>query len=117
MYMRAIGWEVGKKDKIDLDWQKLRERQGLYSCPSITENKKPFYCCMEVQEEKIKVIAIHLSIDWCHAVQGLVFPYSIHLLLTESRQFLTEPEKRNITHAFRYSTVTALAWMPRHCGP
>lgn len=57
MYIRAIGWEVGKKDKIGFDWQKLREKQGLYSCPSVSENKKPFYCCMEVQEEKIKVIS------------------------------------------------------------
>lgn len=55
MYLHAIGWQLGKKDKIDLDWQKLRDRQGLYSCPPINENQKPFYCCLEVQEDKLKV--------------------------------------------------------------
>eukprot|EP00884_Botryococcus_braunii_P017936 jgi/Botrbrau1/4826/Bobra.0325s0040.1 len=55
MYLHAIGWQLGKKDKLDLDWQKLRERQGLYSCPPISHNQKPFFCCLEVREDKVKV--------------------------------------------------------------
>ena len=34
MYMRAVGWNVGRKDKIDLDGPSLKEKQGLYACPS-----------------------------------------------------------------------------------
>jgi hypothetical protein len=55
MYLHAIGWQMSKKDKIDLDGPKLKEKQGLYTCPALHDNQKPFHTCLEVQEEKIKV--------------------------------------------------------------
>ena len=55
MYLHVVGWNVAKKDKIDLDGMKLKEKQGLYTCPPIHDGQKPFHCCLEVIEEKIKV--------------------------------------------------------------
>ncbi len=55
IYLRAIGWQMSEKDKIDLDGPKLRDKQGLYTCPGLRSNQKPFHSCLEVQEEKIKV--------------------------------------------------------------
>ena len=55
MYMRAVGWNVGRKDKIDLDGPSLKEKQGLYACPPLKDGDKPFHCALEVHEELIKV--------------------------------------------------------------
>ena len=58
MYLHVVGWNVAKKDKIDLEGMKLKEKQGLYTCPPIHDGQKPFHCCLEVIEEKIKVMAL-----------------------------------------------------------
>jgi hypothetical protein len=55
MYLQACGWQVGKKDKIDLEGSKLKEKEGLYTCPPIAIGQKPFHCCLKVREELIKV--------------------------------------------------------------
>ena len=55
MYLRALGWDVGKKDRIDLDGPALREKQGLYTCPPLGAGERPFHCALEVHEELIKV--------------------------------------------------------------
>ncbi|KAL0042783.1 hypothetical protein WJX79_011021 [Trebouxia sp. C0005] len=55
MYVHVIGWETAKKDKIDLEGSKLKEKQGLYTCPPSSPNQLPFHCCLEVKEEQIKV--------------------------------------------------------------
>ena len=55
MYLHAVGWQIGKKDKIDLEGAKLKEKEGLYTCPPITPGQKPFHCCLKVREESIKV--------------------------------------------------------------
>ena len=55
MYLHAAGWQIGKKDKIDLDGPKLKEKEGLYTCPPIHARQKPFHCCLKVREELIKV--------------------------------------------------------------
>ena len=56
MYVHVIGWETAKKDKIDLEGSKLKEKQGLYTCPPSSPNQLPFHCCLEVKEEQIKVL-------------------------------------------------------------
>ena len=61
MYMRAVGWNVGRKDKIDLDGPSLKEKQGLYACPPLKDGDKPFHCALEVHEELIKVDAVFSS--------------------------------------------------------
>ncbi len=60
MYLHAVGWQIGKKDKIDLEGPKLKEKEGLYTCPPVSLGQKPFHCCLKVREEFIKV---HLSIS------------------------------------------------------
>ena len=55
MYVHVIGWETAKKDKIDLEGSKLKEKQGLYTCPPSSPQQLPFHCCLEVKEEQIKV--------------------------------------------------------------
>lgn len=55
MYLHAVGWQIGKKDKIDLEGPKLKEKEGLYTCPPLTPGQKPFHCCLKVREELIKV--------------------------------------------------------------
>ena len=55
MYLHAVGWQIGKKDKIDLDGPQLKEKEGLYTCPPVTPGQKPFHCCLKVREEFIKV--------------------------------------------------------------
>ncbi len=55
MYLHAIGWQLGKKDKIAIEPEKLKEKQGLYSCPPMGSQKHPFHCCLKVTEEPIKV--------------------------------------------------------------
>ena len=55
MYVHVIGWETAKKDKIDLEGSKLKEKQGLYTCPPSNPQQLPFHCCLEVKEEQIKV--------------------------------------------------------------
>jgi hypothetical protein len=55
MYLHALGWQVGKKDKIDIDGPRLKEKQGLYTCPPSHTGQKPFHCCLEVKEELIRV--------------------------------------------------------------
>lgn len=69
MYLHAIGWQLGKKDKIAIEPAALKEKQGLYSCPPIGDSKigstplrqsagsqkHPFHCCLKVTEEPIKV--------------------------------------------------------------
>lgn len=59
MYVHVIGWETAKKDKIDLEGSKLKEKQGLYTCPPSSPQQLPFHCCLEVKEEQIKVQQIH----------------------------------------------------------
>lgn len=56
MYVHVIGWETAKKDKIDLEGSKLKEKQGLYTCPPSNPQQLPFHCCLEVKEEQIKVL-------------------------------------------------------------
>lgn len=55
MYVHVIGWDTAKKDKIDLEGSKLKEKQGLYTCPPSSPQQLPFHCCLEVKEEQIKV--------------------------------------------------------------
>ena len=55
MYVHVIGWETAKKDKIDLEGSRLKEKQGLYTCPPGSPQQLPFHCCLEVKEEQIKV--------------------------------------------------------------
>lgn len=55
MYVHVIGWETAKKDKIDLEGSRLKEKQGLYTCPPSSPQQLPFHCCLEVKEEQIKV--------------------------------------------------------------
>lgn len=55
MYLHAVGWQTGKKDKIDLEGPKLKEKEGLYTCPPIAKGQKSFHCCLKVREELIKV--------------------------------------------------------------
>lgn len=55
MYLHAIGWQIGKKDKIDLEGPKLKEKEGLYTCPPTSPGQKSFHCCLKVREELIKV--------------------------------------------------------------
>lgn len=55
MYVHVIGWETAKKDKIDLEGSRLKEKQGLYTCPPSGPQQLPFHCCLEVKEEQIKV--------------------------------------------------------------
>ena len=57
MYVKAIGWKVAMKDKIDLQGSKLKEKQGMYTCPPEKSEQQPFHCCLEVKEELIKVCA------------------------------------------------------------
>lgn len=61
MYVHVIGWETAKKDKIDLEGSKLKEKQGLYTCPPSSPNQLPFHCCLEVKEEQIKVSSLILA--------------------------------------------------------
>ena len=69
MYVHVIGWETAKKDKIDLEGSKLKEKQGLYTCPPSSPNQLPFHCCLEVKEEQIKVSSFssfsHLCVAFC----------------------------------------------------
>lgn len=55
MYVQAIGWQLARKDKIDLDSDTLHQKQGLYTCPPATEGQKPFHCCLQMKEEPINV--------------------------------------------------------------
>ena len=55
MYLRAVDWQMGMKDKINLEGPKLKEKQGLYTCPPEKVGDRPFHCCLEVKEELIKV--------------------------------------------------------------
>ena len=55
MYLHAIGWQLGKKDKIAIEPAALKEKQGLYSCPPLGAQKHSFHCCLKVSEEPIKV--------------------------------------------------------------
>jgi hypothetical protein len=55
MYVQAVGWQLARKDKIDLDSDTLHQKQGLYTCPPTTDGQKPFHCCLQVQEEPINV--------------------------------------------------------------
>ena len=65
MYVHVIGWETAKKDKIDLEGSKLKEKQGLYTCPPSSPQQLPFHCCLEVKEEQIKVQQIHtITSNW-----------------------------------------------------
>ena len=59
MYVHVIGWETAKKDKIDLEGSKLKDKQGLYTCPPSSPQQLPFHCCLEVKEEQIKVLPCH----------------------------------------------------------
>ena len=70
MYMRAVGWDVGRKDKIDLDGPSLKEKQGLYACPPLRDTDRPFHCALEVHEELIKVIPL-AQLSWLQHVQAL----------------------------------------------
>ena len=54
MYLRAVDWKFGMKDKIDLQGPKLKEKQGLYTCPPSKPGDSHFHCCLEVKEELIK---------------------------------------------------------------
>lgn len=62
MYVHVIGWETAKKDKIDLEGSKLKEKQGLYTCPPSSPQQLPFHCCLEVKEEQIKVQQTHSNL-------------------------------------------------------
>lgn len=55
MYVQAMGWQLARKDKIDLDCETLHQKQGLYTCPPTTEGQKPFHCCLQMREEPINV--------------------------------------------------------------
>ncbi|KAK9808775.1 hypothetical protein WJX72_003363 [[Myrmecia] bisecta] len=55
IYLHAVGYQMGKKDKIDIVGPQLKEKQGLYTCPAMHANQKPFHCCLEVREDVIKV--------------------------------------------------------------
>ena len=65
MYVHVIGWETAKKDKIDLEGSRLKEKQGLYTCPPSGPQQLPFHCCLEVKEEQIKV---HSCLLGSHAI-------------------------------------------------
>ncbi len=54
-YLRAQGWDLSKKDKINLGRTELREKAGLYTCPPLQEGQEPFHCSLEVKEELIRV--------------------------------------------------------------
>ena len=51
MYMQAEGWRVAKKDRIDLACARLRDAQGLITCPPPSVGHKPFHACLQVHEE------------------------------------------------------------------
>lgn len=55
MYLHAVGWQIGMKDKIDLEGSKLKEKEGLYTCPPARPGQTPFHCCLKVREDVIKV--------------------------------------------------------------
>ena len=51
MTMQAEGWRMAEKDRIDLDCARLRDAQGLITCPPASVGHKPFHCCLQVREE------------------------------------------------------------------
>lgn len=55
MYVQAVGWQLARKDKIDLDSETLHQKQGVYTCPPTAEGQKPFHCCLQMREEPINV--------------------------------------------------------------
>ena len=61
MYMRAVDWKTSMKDKINLEGPKLKEKQGLYTCPPERPGDQPFHCCLEVKEDLIKVCACFMN--------------------------------------------------------
>ncbi len=93
MYVHVIGWETAKKDNIDLEGSKLKEKQGLYTCPPSSSNQLPFHCCLEVKEEQIKVGQYS-----CHPL--LVFPYTsllpIYIHVLDRHAFTLRPQSRNL---------------------
>ncbi len=58
MYVQAVGWELARKDKIDLEAGNLREKAGLYTCPPTLAGQKPFHCTLNIKEEPINVRAL-----------------------------------------------------------
>jgi hypothetical protein len=55
MYVQAVGWQLARKDKIDLDGATLHQKAGLYTCPPTVDGQKPFHCCLQIREEPINV--------------------------------------------------------------
>ena len=51
MYLQAQGWRVAKKDRIDLTCARLKDAQGLYTCPPSSVGHKPFHCSLQVRED------------------------------------------------------------------
>ena len=57
MYVQAVGWQLARKDKIDLDGATLYQKAGMYTCPATVEGQKAFHCCLQIREEPINVSA------------------------------------------------------------
>lgn len=103
MYVHVIGWETAKKDKIDLEGSRLKEKQGLYTCPPSGPQQLPFHCCLEVKEEQIKVQTASCYMSWMlnavarwnHILMSHVF--CSHLLGILHHSYTTQPCNAQLT--------------------
>lgn len=69
MYVQAVGWQQGRKDKIDLEAGHLKDKAGLYTCPPAVAGQKAFHATLRVHEEPINVCS-RLSLSLCTAACG-----------------------------------------------
>ena len=58
LYLHAVdqanSYKPAKRDRITLDAAKLKDAQGVYTCPATPESSKSdFHCCLELQETQV----------------------------------------------------------------
>jgi len=73
LYIQASGgYKAAKRDRIMLDATKLKEAQGIYTCPALPEGSKPdFHCCLELKETQVlHQVCVY---QFCVSSVGIVF--------------------------------------------
>ncbi len=69
LYLQAVdnanSYKPAKRDRITLDATKLKDAQGVYTCPAAPQGSKPdFHCCLELQETQVlHQVRLHISCE------------------------------------------------------
>lgn len=119
LYIQASGgYKAAKRDRIMLDATKLKDAQGIYTCPALSEGSKPdFHCCLELKETQVlhQVRAHHFCVS---SVDFMFFhTTSIQRAKMASLYSGCKPIASHIVHC-RGSWQLAVSWSPcrsSHC--